>query len=254
MGFGDALMDSGAARALQHRDQRQVRIQHQHKVVWSEVWEHNPRLARPHECGEFQILYARSLAANMRPYHRARDDRRWTYNLDFRAQVGELYFSEHERNMASVHSPQIVIEPTIKPRASPNKDWGWMRWHEFARLALQAGLSLYQLGSRKSTPRLQGAQLIETFNFRMACAVLSRAKAYVGHEGGLHHAAAALGIPGVVVFGGFTPIELTGYQMHRNLGVSLGDACGMRVPCEHCAREMERITPEQVLRELMAVM
>jgi ADP-heptose:LPS heptosyltransferase len=96
-------------------------------------------------------------------------------------------------------------------------------------------------------------RLIVTEDFRTACAVLARAKAYVGHESGLHHAAAAVGVPGVVIFGGYTPIEVTGYPMHRNLGASMEDACGSRQPCDHCAAWMERITPEQVLAELKSV-
>jgi len=106
----------------------------------------------------------------------------------------------------------------------------------------------------KGTHPLQHATLIPTEDFRLACAVLARARAYVGHEGGLHHAAAALGIPGVVIFGGFTPVELTGYAIHHNLGVSLAAACGMRMPCAHCAAAMADITPERVLRELAAVL
>ena len=63
-----------------------------------------------------------------------------------------------------------------------------------------------------------------------------------------------LGTPAVVLMMGFTPVELTGYPLHRNLGASLGEACGMRVPCKHCAEWMASITPKRVLRELMEVL
>lgn len=95
--------------------------------------------------------------------------------------------------------------------------------------------------------------LIQTPDFWRACAILSRASAYVGHEGGLHHAAAALGIPGVVIFGGFISPETTGYDCHVNLFTG-GNACGNRTPCMHCRDAMNRITPEAVAEALIGIL
>lgn len=253
MGVGDAIMASGHARVAQLKDPRKVRIQHGHRVPWSEVWDGNPRIARPGDGGEVQILYARSLDSNMRRYHRGKTHTQWTYNLEFRPDVGELYLTGAEKQFAAQHKPQVILEPNIKAGASPNKQWGFARWQRFAELAARDGIQLSQIG-QYGVARLAGVQFIETQSFRLGCAVLATASAYVGGEGGLHHAAAALGVPGVVVFGGFTPVELTGYAIHRNLGVSLGAACGMRLPCTHCVREMARITPEQVLDNLKEVL
>lgn len=253
MGIGDCLMASGHARVLQKTDPRKVKVMHQHKPAWSEIWENNPRMAKKDDQGDFQVLYARSVENNMRPYHLSKSERQWKYNLEYRPEVGEIYLTQKEKSFCSKFFPQVVVEPNIKPGASPNKQWGWERWERFAALAQAQGIRLYQVGPR-GTRALKGVELIATENFRLGCAVLANAKAFVGGEGGLHHAAAALGIPGVVVFGGFTPVELTGYAIHRNLGVSLGDACGMRVPCPHCHHEMEKIEPEMVLQQLNEVM
>lgn len=246
-------MATGEARVLHLADGRRVRIQHQNKAAWSEICDNNPRLAGPRESGDFNILYARSVSENLRPYHTRKTEQRWSYNLDFRPKVGELYFSPVERGFGATQNVQVVVEPNIKPSASPNKAWPWSYWEEFARLAIRAGYRLTQLGPQ-SIRRLPGATTLFTPGFRLACAVLAGAKAVVTSEGGMHHAAAALNVPGVVIFGGFTPVELTGYPLHRNLGVSLGDACGMRTPCPHCDREMKAITPEQVLNELTGVL
>ena len=54
-------------------------------------------------------------------------------------------------------------------------------------------------------------------SFRHALAILERARLYVGGEGGLHHGAAAVGVGGVVLFGGFVPPLVTGYAVHANL-------------------------------------
>jgi ADP-heptose:LPS heptosyltransferase len=256
LGIGDELMVSGRARVMQQSDPRKCRVIFKRAPKWSPIWDNNPRIARLDEQGDFQVLFAKDPKTNLRPYHTAKGEDRWTYNLDFRPDVGEIYFSEEERKLA--HRPRygdaangdwILIEPHIKPGASPNKQWGRERWQALARLLRKAGLQAAQVGP-PGTPRLEGVDLIETMNFRLAAAVLAGARAAVLPEGGLHHAAAALGVPGVVIFGGFTPVELTGYAMHRNLGASLGEACGMRTPCAHCAAAMAAITPEQVFNEL----
>ncbi len=253
MGYGDDLMVSGRARAMQKTDRRKVRIVYRRGGArWSAVWDHNPRIARFDEQGDFQELEARD-ANNQRPYHTGKTPERWLYNLNFRPDVGEIYLTVAEQEFAKRNRVQIVIEPTIKANASPNKQWGLERWKEFVRIASAAGFHLTQLG-RHGMRQIPCSTLLTTEGFRHTCAVLANAKAYVGHEGGMHHAAAALGIPGVVIFGGFIAVETTGYALHRNLGVHVGEACGMRAPCSHCAAAMAAITPERVLAELKEVL
>ncbi|MGP1675909.1 MAG: glycosyltransferase family 9 protein [Burkholderiales bacterium] len=237
----------------QQKDPRRVRIMHSYKVPWSEVWENNPRLAKPVEQGDFQLIYGRSIATNMRPYHTGKTQERWSYNLAFRPDVGELYLTDAELEFGSRYQDRLVLEPHIKPGASPNKSWGWDRWQRLAKLFIAAGMPVTQVGV-PGTLVLEGAEFVPTATFRMACGVIAFARAVVLQEGGAHHAAAALGVPGVVIFGGFTPVELTGYACHQNLGVSLGDACGNRQPCQHCFEIMAGITPGRVFDETRGIL
>jgi ADP-heptose:LPS heptosyltransferase len=161
--------------------------------------------------------------------------------------------TDAEKAFGARYLGRLIFEPHIKAGASPNKAWGWERWQQLAKRCAAEGLAITQLGIR-GTRILEGAEFVETETFRQACSVISRARAVVLQEGGCHHAAAAFAVPGVVIFGGFTPVELTGYPMHRNLGASLGEACGMRMPCAHCAEWMGRITPKQVFDELKGVL
>ena len=252
MGLGDALLDSGAAHVAQLTDPRKCRIMHGSKVAWSEVWENNPRIARPDEQGDFQLIYGRDRVTNMRGYHTGKTAERWTYNLDFRPQVGEIYLTDEEKSFGAKYAGRIILEPHIKQGASPNKQWGWVRWNKLAWLA-GPNYRLAQMGPRCDA-EIPGVEFIETKSFRMAAAVIAGARAVVLPEGGLSHCAAALNVPGVVIFGGFTPVELTGYPMHRNLGASLDQACGMRTPCKHCADWMASIKPETVLNELKGIL
>lgn len=256
IGYGDELMLSGAARKAQQTDPRKCLVTYQGKPKWSQwgrdIWANNPRIAKEGEQGDFQTLVARD-SNNMRPYHLSKTPDKWTYNPAFRPEIGELYFAQHEKNFGSMFRDRIIIEPHIKPGASPNKQWGWVRWNKVAWLAQQEGIKLTQLGPR-GTQTLLGAELVVTSSFRLAAAVLANARAAVLPEGGTHHAAAAVGLRAVVIFGGFTPVELTGYPMHINIGAKVGDACGMRTPCRHCAEWMNSITPEFVFNQLKGML
>jgi ADP-heptose:LPS heptosyltransferase len=63
-------------------------------------------------------------------------------------------------------------------------------------------------------------------------ATLSRAIGYLGPEGGMHHASAAVGVPAVVIFGGYISPKVTGYEGHINLFTGTGLGCGNSQPCE----------------------
>jgi ADP-heptose:LPS heptosyltransferase len=246
-------MTAGIARVMQLKDPRKVRVTHNGQVRWNEVWDHNPRIARPEERGDFQMLQARN-ASNQRPYHTNKTAERWTYNLNFRADRGEIYFSKQEQEFGARHKGLVLIEPNIKPKASPNKQWGWARWQKLADLMRESGIVPTQFMGAPGAKQLQRVEVVQSPGFRSACAVIANAKACVLPEGGLHHAAAAVNVPAVVIFGGFTPVELTGYEGHINLGASLGEACGMRTPCKHCEETMSKITPERVMEELSTLL
>ena len=99
VGYGDELMVAGRARVQQLADPRKCLPTFQGVAKWTKgasVWENNPRIAQRGESGDFQELIARD-ANNMRPYHTAKTQERWTYNLDFRPDVGELYLTDAER-------------------------------------------------------------------------------------------------------------------------------------------------------------
>ena len=66
----------------------------------------------------------------------------------------------------------------------------------------------------------------------------------------MHHAAAALGIDAVVLFGGFISPQITGYEYHANLtgGVK---ACGNLYTCAHCRKAMDSISIDDVLTPIM---
>lgn len=241
IGAGDEFIVTGQVRELQKSDPRKVRIEYE-RVRWHPLWDHNPRIAMPHETGDFQSFRPRQ--NGLRPYCAEKSPQRWRWKA-WRPPVGEIYLSRDERAFGDVNAGHVVIEPNIKGSASPNKRWPWDRWLLLIERMCSAGIVPVQLGPR-DTVRIPGARFVETRGIRQAAAVLSRARAAVLTEGALHHIAAGVGCPAVVIFGGYISPEVTGYDSQVNLFTGHGLGCGMRTPCECCERAMDAITVERV--------
>lgn len=233
-------MVAGEAKRLQRTDPRRVVVlDRKGRHRWHDLWALNPRIARPGEAGDFQTLVN---GPGVRPYIAAKSPRRWTW-ADWSAEPGEIYFTEAEKAFGRLSRGFVIVEPGLKSGASPNK--AWPHWQT---LVDALALPWAQVGPG-GTETLRGVRHIKTSTFRQACAVLAHSQAYVGPEGGLHHAAAAVGRPAAVIFGGYISPSITGYAMHRNLYAG-GEPCGMRIPCGHCREAMEQITVEMVAEAL----
>lgn len=242
-------MATAHVRMVRNDDPRRVQILDRFgRARWHEVWKNNPHIASLDDLGNFNRIVN---APGVRPYISGKTKEQFFWQ-SWPIQPGEIYLDAAERELAKRHKNMVIVEPNLKANTSPNKEWGWVRWSKFVYLALSAGIRLTQIGPAY-TKILSGVDFIQTKGIRDAFAILSRARAAVLPEGALHHAAAALGIPAVVIFGGYISPEITGYQGHRNIFTG-GTACGMRTPCGHCAKAMAQITPERVLDELLTIL
>jgi ADP-heptose:LPS heptosyltransferase len=174
------------------------------------------------------------------------------WNYSFRCTPGEIFLTKEEKVFAKRAGDQFVlIEPNPSAKSPvENKQWPFERFEAVATVLRDTGHDVLQLhypGAR----RLKAARLFVTPSFRIALAVMARAKLYIGGEGGLHHGAAAVGVGGVVLFGGFIPPEVTGYALHDNL-TGGAEACGSLRPCAHCHAAMQAIGVDEVLALAMA--
>lgn len=250
MGIGDEIMVLGEARRLQRErgDARPVLIcKPGGKPRWCWVWEGSRRVLHPGRAGavDHQVLVN---APGCRPYidyERTVEYQRWAYT-EWRATPAELVIPAEARQWATRQPCGVVIEPHIKLAASPNKQWGWARWQ--ALVHARPDVEWLQLGPPEARA-LDGVTRVVTPHFWQAAAVLARSRGAVLPEGGLHHAAAALGVPAVVLFGHLTRPRNTGYAMHINLAAA-DSGCGWRVPCAACAAYWARLTPEIVAEAL----
>lgn len=251
MGWGDEIIATGQARiAQQHSDLPVVVFDRYGHPRAHEMWAFNPRI---HTTWDKRMSIHRiNNGPSLRPYIATKTIDKWGWK-DYACPPGEIYFNAAEIAQCPPVTPDmILLEPNIKSRAPVNKDWGWDRWQALADMMLRAGLRPVQFGTY-NTKTLTGVPLLHTNTFRLACAGLARCRAAVLPEGGLHHAAAALNVRAVVLYGGFISPKQTGYVIHKNLFTG-HEPCGMRVPCKHCALAMAAIEPEMVLRYLEGIL
>lgn len=213
---------------------------------WHEVWEGNPAIAKP------PITYkARRVrnATGCRPYIKYPFTRNTPCRFTgWRARdyVGRIYLTDAEAAWAdsvrTFNGRYVVIEPSANTQNNPNKVWMWDRW--IAVIQQFRDRVPFVQPVHKTSVVAPGVIPVKC-GYRHAAALISRSVMYVGTEGGLHHAAAALDRAAVVIFGGFIKSQITGYPIHHNIEDG-GPACGRYTPCTHCREAMERITVDQV--------
>jgi len=257
MGYGDQLLATGMARGAYERGELIAfgnptvgRIEWDHHS--EEVFRGNPNIAPPGaEMRSTTLTWVHFYRGN-RIYNRDdHNNSRWIWNYKFRPTPGELFFSPEERLDAiqTIGKNFVVVEPNVPmKRVGINKEWPVERYQAVADALRKDGHDVVQLEYHGMQRTLQRVRLVPSKSFRRALALLERASLIVTCEGGLHHGAAAVNVPAVVLFGGFVPPEVTGYDTHANLAAEgQGPPCGKYVPCAHCMAAMRSITIERVL-------
>lgn len=252
MGLGDQIIATGLAKGAAARGKKIAFGSKLHsKLVWDhnseQIFRNNPNIAFPgQELGKDVewIAYFKGY----RQYN-TQGEGRWIWNMRWRCEPGEIYFLEGEKEAANRKGRGfVVLEPNVEQWKGPaqNKDWGSAKYQSVAQKLIEDGYEVVQFDYPKAGPIVRGARGIRTNSFREALAIMRNARAYLGPEGGLHHGAAALGIPAVVIFGGFIPPSVTGYSFHTNLTGSATKFCGSFTRCQHCRDALDSISVEQV--------
>lgn len=248
MGIGDELMLAGHAERLWHENgRRRIHVHdRRHRPRWHDLWDGNPYLARSLK-DDCEILVQ---GPGCRPYIAGGDRERWIWR-DYRPHPATIVLTPAELAFGEAHAGAIIVEPSIKSTAPPNKRYPVAQWRDV--LASLGRLPMLRL--RGDDPEGLGVPLLATPTIRHAAAVMRFARAYVGHEGALHHIAAAFRTPAVVIMGGYIGPAQTGYDLpyHRYL-TGPEPPCGIRGACPHCDRAMRSITPDDVVRHLSEIL
>lgn len=256
MGFGDELMAAGHAQTVwgANPSLRVAICDRAGDVRWHEVWDGNPIIAKPRDVANGERVQRIKNGVGCRPYIKSLTVERGLVCTDWKAaeHIGRLYLTEDElavgRALKAQFGSYVVIEPCQKSLSNPNKLWGWHRYEAVIKAC--PDVRFVQVMHAQSVA-LPGVETVRAERFREACGVLASASGFLGSEGGMHHACAALGIRAVVIFGGFISPDVTGYPTHINLADTRdGSPCGRWRPCQHCHRAMARISPRKVVASL----
>jgi ADP-heptose:LPS heptosyltransferase len=250
-------MATGMAKGAARRGKR-IAFGDGKRIIWGpfskDIFRGNPNVAPPGSERDADLEWIAYYKGN-RQYNTCRNGR-WIWNYDFRPQPGEIYLDKGELAFANtITEGTIILEPNVPQKtAAINKQWPLERWQRLADVLLDCGHDVCQLQYAGARHYLSGVARIRTDTFRLALAALSRAQLWIGHEGGMHHGAAALDVPAVVIFGAWIPPAVTGYAMHANLTGGATTACGSLRPCNHCRDALDAIKLTDVTQAAKALL
>lgn len=243
MGLGDWIMASATVKEVNEKTGKKVALGDGSRAYLDpNVFANNPRMATD---DKEEIEWVKDYPGH-RPYIKGQTpNRKIIFNDDFKPKPGEIYLSDAEKTWADeqISEPFILVEPNVKTVYKHTVNKAWHQWEEL----LKNDLPWVQIGDARVK---KYTKWIETTTFRQALAILNKATLFVGTDGGLHHAAAALGIPAVVIWTGFTSPKHLGYDNHVNLYHG-GEPCGtFGDVCKHCRENSDKIKPDFVLQAI----
>jgi ADP-heptose:LPS heptosyltransferase len=261
MGFGDAIMASALARGFHAQGKLAAFFapkENTRVIKWTgycdDIFEHNPNIARPGQERQDNLIWFPHYK-KIFPYCKYDGlHRKYIWNMNFRVQPGEFFFTSEELTLP-VQKPFIVIEPNIawQRQVNNNKDWGDGKYEQLGKILIVRGHTVVQFIHGNSRRKIPGAVHISTPKFHQAAAIMSSAKLIIAPEGANHHAAAALNIPSVIVWGGFSPPQTMGYENQIKL-TGGATACGHTFNCPHCREAMNKISVDDVYQAAVSLL
>lgn len=223
MGIGDGIMATGDAKEVNIATGRKVIFGNGQKRFYdNDAFKDNPRIAGEKEDGVWIPNYPGS-----RPYIFGEKNGRMIFNDEFTPKVGEFFGIGKSDRLAG----KILVETRTKKEFVHTVNKAWPYWDEL----LASGLPIVRV------------QQIETARFRDVLPILKGCSLFVGTDGALHHAAAALGIPAVVIWTGYSSPRHLGYRSQVNIHDG-SEPCGtFSKVCPHCLKKAKSIDPDYVI-------
>lgn len=250
MGFGDDIMASGVAREIHERAGENVVIGKAPKRPFPSSMFNNISWINNGDGVLVKSFPGYRDYLNLKKSTGARQ----VLDPKHRPKRGVLKFSAEELHLGDALmdcKPAVVLEPHVKGEFSgQNKAWPWARWVNLLRMLQSVNYRVVQI-SKPGTTTLPDVDFrIAESDVRVALSCLRWADPLITTDGLLHHAAAALKVPAIVLWGSRTDPKVLGYREHKN--ISTGPPyCGMRVRCEHCEKAMRKISVRAVFEAMM---
>ncbi len=168
------------------------------------------------------------------------DADRWVFNREFRVKPGRVEVDHVE--WASHYAGRLIVAPT-GPTHYCGENKCWPHWQELVDRSPFPLAQCAPIGGAY----LNGVDRIATPTFAHAVSVLAVSRGIVTTEGGMHHAAGALGKAAVVIFGAFNLPQMFGYDCHVNIEEPDSAGLGQRETHRACVSAMHRISVDRVI-------
>ena len=267
MGWGDELMATGEARMLKEKYPDHKILIHngpsKHmKFRREEMFRNNPYwtpFEKLKEGEKFKVIKNQPKDRGYNVLSRSTANR--LHFQKFEPIPGDIFFDDEEIDFAKrelgelINQPFVYINPAVRGKISDNnKQWGFKKYQTIVKNNPQINFVQCEDGL-KYTKWLEGVKRIVTHTYRLSCSVMSHATCYISNEGGMVHGGAAVGIPGVVLYGHYTNPKSLGYKNNINFAVDDPEypyGCGtIHETCDKCIETMRNIPIEKVEKSLI---
>ena len=181
------------------------------------------------------------------------------FNASIQDPLPELYFTSLEVSWAKEFiesqiraGSYIVVEPgTNTDWFGDLRSWPFDRWQELVSYIKKTHpeFSILQVGL-PDTQLLEGVvDLRGQTSFREAALVIKNSRLFIGTEGGLMHAAAAVKTSSLILWGGITLPSFAGYQNHQKILSNFVSCapCGQLGWCDNDRKCMMNLTTSMAI-------
>ena len=188
-----------------------------------------------------------------------------TLNNKYKAKRGRIYFDEQELNTISAlkrqHGDFMLFNVNTKDKTK-NKELPESKWLQLIDCINKTHIkTAVMYGGGYVNQNINNAKLkLNTNNIRSMLCAIAASKFVVTTEGGVHHAAEALGVKCLVIFGGRIDPNILGYEDQINIidnRTIISDKreikypCGMFSECIHCHEIMNDIPVSLIKKEIL---
>ena len=267
MGWGDELMATGEARMLKEKYPDHKILIHngpsnEMKFRREEMFRNNPYwtpFENLQEGDKYKVIKNQPKDRGYNVLSRSSANR--LHFQKFTPIPGDIFFDSEEIAFAKrelgdlINEPFVFINPAVRGKISDNnKQWGFEKYQKIVNNNPNINFVQCEDGL-KYTKWLDGVKRIVTYTYRLSCSVMSHATCYISNEGGMVHGGAAVGIPGVVLYGHYTNPKSLGYKNNINFAVDDPEypyGCGtIHETCDRCTEAMANISIEKVEKSLL---
>ena len=235
MGLGDEILAAGQAKLIWQETGKKVAIGSGSRTTQNDLYKFIPYLTSPKFKEPFTWLldgcgYRDYILRKEYPNKEDKREKVLIFNDKYKAEPAII-------ELEPIPNDYIIIEPKIKPGAPPGK-----QWHHYQDVVDAFPDDKFL---QFNFPTLDGVD-VQKANVIQAAQWIAGCRCYIGTEGFLHHLAAAFDKPAVVLFGGYAPPEILGYDSHTNISYKAPAELGNR----KARGAMDHIPPETVIKAL----